>query len=68
MANSLELSFNDPPELLLQDTSGGDEVAVGQLLGVQLSGRVGDLDMAGRPSWLSISMRSVDADILRPTS
>ena len=64
MANSSELTLHRLLELLSQVISGGDGVAAGHLLGVQSSGRVGDLGMTGRPSWLSISMRSVEADIL----
>ena len=66
--DSSELSLDCQTESLSQDLSGGGGVAVGPLLGVRSSGRVGDLGAAGRPSWLSISTRSVGADILRPTN
>ncbi len=66
-ANSSELTLHRLLESLSQVISGGDGVAVGHLLGGGSSGRVRDLGMARRPSWLSISTQSVEADIQQMT-
>ena len=57
-----------PARIAVPRHFGWDGIAVGHLLGVRSSERVGDLDTAQRPSWLSISTLSVEADSLWTTN